>query len=64
MIAMEDWVTIKNLKSKGKSIRGIAQLLNISRNTVRTVLRTEEAPGYKREQVLNPDIVPFSDYII
>lgn len=60
---MEDWVTIRNLNSKGQSIRAIAVLMGISRNTVRVALRRNNAPGYKRKEVLNEDVAPFADFI-
>ena len=64
MIAMEDWVTIRNLKTKGKSIRGIASILGVSRNTVRSALRREVAPKYKRNQVVNEHIAPFQEFVL
>ncbi len=38
---MEDWVTIRNLKKKRPDLgkRKIAELLGVSRNTVRRALR-------------------------
>jgi transposase len=63
MITMEDWVTIRNLNSKGQSIRAIASLMGISRNTVRGALRRGQPPEYKRKEVINEDIAPFVDFI-
>lgn len=63
LITMEDWVTIRNLNSKGQSIRAIAALMGISRNTVRLALRRNKPPEYKRKEVINEDIAPFVDFI-
>lgn len=63
---MEDWVTIRNLKHKNKddlSNRAIARLLHISHNTVKRALEKTEYHEYKREKVINPEIVPFTEYI-
>ena len=47
---MEDWVTIRNLKKKNQSLgtRAIADMLGISRNTVKKALASDEAPQYSR----------------
>jgi len=65
VITLEDWVTIRNLKKRNESLgtRGIAELLHISRNTVKAALRSNEAPLYKRKAVSNPEIKPFENYI-
>lgn len=62
---MEDWVTIKNLKKRNPRIgtRKIAELLNISRNTVKKALKKDNAPEYKRRQKINVHIKPFTEYI-
>ena len=62
---MEDWVTIRNLKSKpgGISNRAIAKLLGISHNTVKKALASEAGPSYARPKVINPAIEPFIAYI-
>jgi IS30 family transposase len=49
MIIMEDSVTMRNLNNKGQSIRVIAALMGISRNTVRAALRRNHAPENKRK---------------
>lgn len=49
---MEIWTTIRCLHNKGESIRKIAKLLKISRNTVRKALRENESPKYVRENLL------------
>lgn len=62
---MEDWVTIKNLKSKNPEMgtRKIAELLGVSRNTVRNALKNNFGPEYKRNNKPNPDLEPFYDLI-
>ena len=60
MITMEDWVTIKNLKTKdaGISNRQIARQLGISHNTVKAALERTMVPEYnkkgKRQSALEP----------
>lgn len=63
---MEDWVTIKNLKKKNPNLgtRTIADMLGISRNTVKKALKSDEEPVYNRgEKKINEHIVPFVDFI-
>lgn len=62
---MEDWVTIKNLKTKNPdlSLRKIAGFLQISHNTVKKALRSEDIPEYKRKEKLNPNLEPFKEII-
>jgi transposase len=60
---MEDWVTIRNLHKRGKSIKEIVRTLGISRNTVRKALRSEQVPKYYRKEEINPSLAPFSEYI-
>jgi len=63
---MEDWVTIRNLKKKNPNLgtRTIADMLGISRNTVKKALKSDEAPVYNRgEKKINEHIVPFVDFI-
>ncbi len=60
---MEDWVTIRNLQKRGKSIKKIARDLSISRNTVRSALRKESGHNYKREEKINEDLMPYEGYI-
>ena len=42
MISMEAWVTIRYLRAQGRSIKGIARELGISKNTVKRALRTNK----------------------
>jgi transposase len=65
VISVEDWITIRNLKKKNPSLgtRSIAELLGVSRNTVKKALKTETAPVYERESVIYDEIKPFVDFI-
>jgi transposase len=62
---MEDWVSIRNLKSKNQnlSFREIGRLLGVSKNTVKAALLRDSAPKYERKESINPNIAPFKDYI-
>lgn len=66
MIKFEDWISIKNLKQNNPTIgiRKIAELLGLSRNTVKKALQKDSPPEYKRGDILNPEIPLFKDYII
>ena len=46
---VEEAVEIRVLRSQGKSIREIARMLAVSRNTVRRYLRGDGLPHYERE---------------
>ena len=41
MLAVEEAVDVRVLRRQGKSIREIARMLGVSRNTVRRYLRSE-----------------------
>jgi len=60
---MEDWVTIRNLHKRGKSIGEIVRTMGISRNTVRKALRSEQGPKYQRKERQHPELSRFADYI-
>ena len=49
MLVAEEAVEIRVLSRQGKSIREIARMLAVSRNTVRRYLRGEGLPHYERE---------------
>ena len=49
MLVTEEAVEIRVLRRQGKSIREIARMLELSRNTVRRYLRSERVPHYQRE---------------
>ncbi len=46
---MKKWEKVKKLHSEGVSIRQIARDMDMSRNTVRKWLRSEEKPKYTRK---------------
>jgi transposase len=48
MLVAEEAVEIRVLSRQGKSIRDIARLLKVSRNTVRRYIRGEGLPRYER----------------
>lgn len=62
---MEDWLTIKTLKSRQANIsnREIGRLLNISHNTVKKALSSEKGPSYERKEYINPELLKFKDII-
>jgi len=63
---MEDWVSIRNIKAKNPKLgtRKIAELLGISRNTVKKALKNDEAPAYNRGvRKVNEHIEPFEGFI-
>ncbi len=63
---MEDWVSIKNIRAKNPKLgtRKIAELLGISRNTVKKALKSDTAPQYNSsERHLNKHIEPFEGFI-
>ena len=63
MLTMEDTVEIKVLHKQGKSIRAIARETGFSRNTVRTYLRTEKEPEYKRRAPRPSKLDDYKQYI-
>jgi transposase len=49
VISVEDWAEIRRLhRAEGLSIREITRRMGVSRNTVRSALRAESPPGYRR----------------
>ncbi len=55
---------IFEMKGQGRSIREIARLLEISRNTVRKYVRTPEVPKAKARPKRNSKLDPYKDYIL
>jgi transposase len=49
MLVAEEAVEIRVLSRQGKSIREIARMVGVSRNTVRRYLRGAGLPRYERE---------------
>jgi transposase len=63
---MEDWVSIKNIRAKNPKLgtRKIAELLGISRNSVKKALRSDKAPEYNRGEIkINEHVEPFVGFI-
>lgn len=63
---MEDWVSIRNIRAKNPKLgtRKIAELLGISRNTVKKALSSDDMPTYKSRKVaINEYVLPFEDFI-
>ena len=62
---MEQWVTIRTLKKQNAKLgtRQIAELLGVSRNTVKRALRSQNEPEYVRKATVNPEIAPFREFI-
>ena len=49
MITLDEWAEIRRLhRSEGLPIKAIARKLGVSRNTVRSALRSDEVPRYQR----------------
>ncbi len=62
MLEAEEAVEIRVLRRQGKSIREIARMLEVSRNTVRRYLRVERLPRYEREPQAGK-LDPYKRYI-
>jgi len=63
MLGTEGFVDIQVLHRQGKSIKGIARELGVSRNTVRRYVRTDTAPEFKACQSRTGKLDPFKDYL-
>lgn len=63
MVKMNEWFTIRTLKSKGVGIKKIARQLGISRNTVRKYLRGDKPPQYIKILRVNDVLAPYADEI-
>jgi transposase len=49
VLSVEDWAEIRRLhRAEGIPIKQVARVLGVSRNTVRTALRSEQPPRYER----------------
>ena len=62
MLVAQEAVEIRVLRRQGKSIREIARLLDVSRNTVRRYLRSEGLPRYERV-AQSSKLDPYKQYI-
>jgi transposase len=50
LLKVEDWAEIRRLhRAEGLSIKEIGRRLGVARNTVRSALRSDEPPAYRRE---------------
>jgi orotate phosphoribosyltransferase-like protein len=45
---VRDWYTVKNMHNKGVPIKPIARELNMSKNTVKSLIKKEDEPRYSR----------------
>ena len=63
MLGTEGFVDIEVLRRQGKSIKGIARDLGISRNTVRRYIRADTVPEFKSCQSRSSKLDPFKDYL-
>jgi transposase len=45
---VRDWYTVKNMYNKGVPIKQIARELNMSKNTVKSLIKKEDEPKYSR----------------
>jgi transposase len=51
VLSVEDWAEIRRLaRSEGLSIKEIVRQVGVARNTVRSALRSDEPPSYRRER--------------
>lgn len=55
---------IFEMKGQGRSIREIAKILDVSRNTVRKYVRAPEVPKAKPRPKRNSKLDPYKDYIL
>ncbi len=62
MLVAEEAVEIRVLRRQGKSIREIARMVGVSRNTVRRYLRSAGLPRYERE-ARPSKLDPFKQYL-
>ena len=47
---VQDWITVKKLYKSGVKIQKIAKQLNMSRNTVKRLIKADTEPRYTREK--------------
>ena len=59
---METKLKIRNLHRRGEGIRAISRDLNLSRNTVRSIIRIEGSPAASYERARQPYFA-LGDYI-
>lgn len=62
MLKLEAWMDIKDLHRQGHSIRTIAEMTGLARNTVRRVLR-EPAPHLAKKRARSSRLDPYKPYL-
>lgn len=61
---MHDWINVKRMYKNGVNISQIARRMNISRNTVKKLLKQESEPRYKRARTRSKiDVVDYKEKI-
>jgi len=60
---LEDWAAVHRVYKQTKSIRATAKILDISRNTVKSLLKKKEEPKYHRT-IYKSKIDPYRELII
>lgn len=63
VLTYDTWTQIRALHRQGHSIRRIARGLDLARNTVRAVLRSEGAPQYGPRPARPSVVDPFREYL-
>lgn len=65
MISQEEIIEMQILKKHGKSIRSIAKVLGLSRNTVKKFLREEkQQPSYGPRKKVPSKLDPYKEYLL
>ena len=64
MVKLEELFMIRDLKSKGLSIRQIAEQLDLDPKTVRKWLKSDQLPKYQRKRKTESKLEPHKDYIL
>jgi transposase len=59
---LHDWINVKRLYKQGVKIKQIAVRLNMSKNTVKNLLKKAEAPKYER-RAAKTKVDPYKDKI-
>jgi len=59
---LHDWINVKRLNKQGVKIKEIARRMNISKNTVKKLLKYDEEPKYNR-RIAKTKIDPYKDNI-
>jgi len=59
---LREWHTVKNMYNKGVPIKRIARELNMSKNTVKSLIKKEEEPKYSRS-ISNTKVDEYKDKV-